>query len=402
MTLAAMAVTALAGAAAAQPEYEFVLVDAFTPSYGLRETYLWDVTESGLACGTTNIQIGSTLTYTGFVWTEAGKLAIPVSWPKGISNTGIVVGVNTVYDLSTQVSISPPNLPGTYYGPVFLGVNDAGTAVGYVQTCACSNSQGFLQIPYVWNAATGARSLAVPGANGASRINRNGVVVGWIGGNLPSDGFVFDLAANQYFLASSLFPAAPSAPRTTVVDVNDDGVVVGSRASDDGLATFGFTWSTVSGVTMLPMPPSGYQRAVKPSGINRSGVVVGTIYTTLASTRAFVHDPAHGIRDLNSITTPPDGFTLMWATKVNDQGWIVGYGQGGGGMYKSFVLRPLAAPCYANCDASTSSPVLNVNDFVCFQSRFAAGEPYADCDQNGTLNVNDFVCFQGRFAGGCP
>jgi hypothetical protein len=60
--------------------------------------------------------------------------------------------------------------------------------------------------------------------------------------------------------------------------------------------------------------------------------------------------------------------------------------------------------CYANCDGSTSSPVLNVNDFVCFQARFAAGSSYANCDGSTTppvLNVNDFVCFQTRFAAGC-
>jgi hypothetical protein len=57
--------------------------------------------------------------------------------------------------------------------------------------------------------------------------------------------------------------------------------------------------------------------------------------------------------------------------------------------------------CYANCDHSTGSNFLNVNDFVCFQQRFAAADPYADCDHSGTLNVNDFVCFQQRFAAGC-
>jgi hypothetical protein len=59
-------------------------------------------------------------------------------------------------------------------------------------------------------------------------------------------------------------------------------------------------------------------------------------------------------------------------------------------------------PCYANCDGSTGTPSLNVNDFICFQSRFAAANPYADCDQSSTLNVNDFICFQSRFAAGCP
>ncbi len=56
------------------------------------------------------------------------------------------------------------------------------------------------------------------------------------------------------------------------------------------------------------------------------------------------------------------------------------------------------ATCYADCDASG---VLNVNDFVCFQTRFALGEPYADCDGNGVRNVNDYICFQTKFALGC-
>jgi len=60
--------------------------------------------------------------------------------------------------------------------------------------------------------------------------------------------------------------------------------------------------------------------------------------------------------------------------------------------------------CYANCDRSTVPPVLNVNDFICFQTKFASGDTYANCDsstQPPVLNVNDFICFQTRFAAGC-
>jgi hypothetical protein len=60
--------------------------------------------------------------------------------------------------------------------------------------------------------------------------------------------------------------------------------------------------------------------------------------------------------------------------------------------------------CYANCDNSTAVPFLNVNDFICFQSKFAAGDTYANCDNSTSapvLNVNDFICFQSNFAAGC-
>ncbi len=63
------------------------------------------------------------------------------------------------------------------------------------------------------------------------------------------------------------------------------------------------------------------------------------------------------------------------------------------------------AACYANCDNSTTPPILNVADFTCFLQRFAAGESYANCDQSTTppvLNVADFTCFLQSFAAGCP
>jgi glucose/arabinose dehydrogenase len=62
-------------------------------------------------------------------------------------------------------------------------------------------------------------------------------------------------------------------------------------------------------------------------------------------------------------------------------------------------------PCYANCDQSTTAPVLNVLDFTCYLNRFAAGDPRANCDLSTTapvLNVLDFTCFLNRFSAGCP
>jgi predicted outer membrane repeat protein len=70
--------------------------------------------------------------------------------------------------------------------------------------------------------------------------------------------------------------------------------------------------------------------------------------------------------------------------------------------------------CYANCDSSTTSPILNVEDFICFIAEFAAGSTlpheqqikhYANCDGSTTppvLNVEDFACFISEFAAGCP
>ena len=46
--------------------------------------------------------------------------------------------------------------------------------------------------------------------------------------------------------------------------------------------------------------------------------------------------------------------------------------------YDSYPLRmritaTLGGTCYANCDNSTTAPVLNVSDFACFLNAFATG-----------------------------
>ena len=77
--------------------------------------------------------------------------------------------------------------------------------------------------------------------------------------------------------------------------------------------------------------------------------------------------------------------------------------------YKGIEFAPVEGTtppsCYANCDESTATPILNVADFTCFLQRYAAGESYANCDNSTTvptLNVADFTCFLQQYAAGCP
>jgi hypothetical protein len=67
---------------------------------------------------------------------------------------------------------------------------------------------------------------------------------------------------------------------------------------------------------------------------------------------------------------------------------------------------PCPAECYADCDASTGTGVLDVFDFLCFQNRYAVNDPYAcDCDTSagpGVCDLFDYLCFQNAFGAGCP
>ena len=97
------------------------------------------------------------------------------------------------------------------------------------------------------------------------------------------------------------------------------------------------------------------------------------------------------------------GFTLSGTIGQPDAGASAGGAfECGGGFWGGPFGSTL---CYANCDASTLSPVLNVNDFTCFLNKFAAVDPYANCDASTlapVLNVNDFTCFLNKYATGCP
>jgi alpha-tubulin suppressor-like RCC1 family protein len=63
------------------------------------------------------------------------------------------------------------------------------------------------------------------------------------------------------------------------------------------------------------------------------------------------------------------------------------------------------AVCYANCDMSTTSPVLSILDYNCFLNAYSEGDPSANCDGSTTppvLSVNDYNCFVNAYTAGCP
>jgi len=82
-----------------------------------------------------------------------------------------------------------------------------------------------------------------------------------------------------------------------------------------------------------------------------------------------------------------------------------------GGFFSSFSEMDIAAgistapACYANCDGSTSTPVLSAADFTCFLTKFRASDAYANCDGSTStpvLSAADFTCFLTKFRAGCP
>ena len=96
-------------------------------------------------------------------------------------------------------------------------------------------------------------------------------------------------------------------------------------------------------MTDLGVLPDGSESSYA-RGINESGLVVGTSYSS-SSMRAFVWDDVDGMKDLNTmLDSSGEGWTLCVATDINESGQIVGWGVDPSGSIRAFLLTPVPAP----------------------------------------------------------
>jgi uncharacterized membrane protein len=202
---------------------------------------------------------------------------------------------------------------------------------------------------------------------------------------------------------------------TWVQSLSADGSVAGGHASTPICCGWAFRWSSLGGPhLMYPDWFSGNVHAI--SGDGR--VLGGDHDWFLGSRRGRLWTPARGTMHadtvLQALGALPGPLLLGAVNGLNADGSVlVGDGsQFGGGRAWRATIPVSVIHCYANCDFSTTPPLLNIDDFTCFINQFAAASThwdplnhYANCDGSTTaqvLNVDDFTCFINRFAAGCP
>jgi probable HAF family extracellular repeat protein len=251
-----------------------------------------------------------------------------------------------------------------------------------------------------WTAATGMQSLGQAG--NAFGISGDGSVIAGING----DNHAFRWTAATGMQDLGILVGADSSAASAV---SVDGSTIVGTSSDQltGAFTHAFRWTAATGMQDLGAPGGGASQAFAVNG--DGSMIAGTQANPSGPDRAILWTSSWGWVDLN-VYLPSVGVNLAGWTLTSVQGISAdGSAMTGNGSFngqdRAWLLSGLVAACYANCDASTVAPVLNVNDFQCFLNRFAAGSSYANCDGSTVapaLNVNDFVCFLNAFATGCP
>lgn len=130
----------------------------------------------------------------------------------------------------------------------------------------------------------------------------------------------------------------------SAADINNSGVVVGRYGSGSGTPLpgpgvpfgRGFVWDSVNGRQDIGLEPVGNTQAVS---INDAGQVVGTseVLTDIGGTnffipRAFIWDEVIGVQEVGDL-----GGNFSFATDINSQGQVVGYGDNPAGSERGFV-----------------------------------------------------------------
>ena len=195
----------------------------------------------------------------------------------------------------------------------------------------------------------------------------------------PGTGTLYGMGRNSPY---RLYTIDPATGACTFVVNTSDAARCGLVISPAG-AAYAFSIDGILSTLDLATGTATLVGGVDVGGVVEDSVFAsdGNIYFTTFDGRLFRVDPATGA-----------------STMVGDSGM-------GSGLLGIIEAPTTGSACYANCDNSTTTPVLNVADFTCFLQRFAAADPSANCDESTTpptLNVADFTCFLQQFAAGCP
>jgi hypothetical protein len=214
---------------------------------------------------------------------------------------------------------------------IALSINDAGVVA------VCSNNHAYLYDSAAFIPIGGEiEGLFGPDWSYPSGMNSLGHVTGTTGyqGFVYREGNVLDLGQVSTGAGDGL---------ASVEDINASGQVVGQRSFDDD----GFVCETSGSQPVFELFSKlpGYKFS-RPAAINASGDIVGAAWNALdpLGVHAFLRKAsgphAKQLRALDSLIAAGSGWSISYATDVNDLGQIAGAGYLDGTL-RPFLLSPI-------------------------------------------------------------
>ncbi len=288
--------------------------------------------------------------------------------PTVVNDSGVIAGANVIINvlaasLSVEAFIVQQNggltLPqGEMVGVVPLALNNAGQLAGSSIQVGTTSSNLFLNSSAVlYTVSNGATSILGQG-DAAFGINSSGTVAG---ATIGENGAAVNPLLFQNGKTQTLTVLTPY-QQSLATSVNDSGVAAGvafdfsfTEFKDAQAQAHAVVFNSDGSVTDLGVVGSDASSIA--TGINNNGWVVGfssenppdftvqlqpILETPSGTTRAFLY--ANGkIYDLNTLLTNGTGWSLAYATAINNNGQIVGTGiftDSSGSVQHGFLLTP--------------------------------------------------------------
>ncbi len=406
--------SSMAVATAAQPKPGFWLVGN---SPGHTIGFVTSLTSDGSMAAGYSFGTSPKITAASFTWTPSGGRndygllpGMPaINEAYGVSDRGVTAGTMRIdgeYDKSRAYRWTGRGplqdlgvLPGETRSFAWGISGDGSVVVGHAETGTVTGEA------FRWTAATGMKGIGklTPGStiSMALAVSRDGMTI--VGENwnefLNTDAFVWTQASGMKAL-----PKLGNPWNTATADaVNADGTIIVGRSVPVTGGTRMVRWKYGAIEDLVAgLPISGsWGLAVSDNG----EAVAGTHIVGGTSNTALVWTAITGAMDLDKYLASngvqvPAGYKLEYAYAVSGDGLTFGGSARNlnTNIREGFVAAVSSKACKPDCDASGG---LDIDDFICFQTRFAISDPYADCDASGELDIDDFICFQTFFAVGC-
>jgi probable HAF family extracellular repeat protein len=291
------------------------------------------ISGNGLVVGTADNEVPASRAFLwqeGIGMTDLGEipgLVRPVPSAKGVNDSGWVIA-DVHHSAAEFAGLFRDGewrlLPAAARRTSAVGINNSGQIVGTADPGPL-RSRALLYEDGEWT-DLGTLPGDLWSAGGA--INGSGEVVGSSGNRSGSRVFLWQKDLGMVELGS------PGAGHVFVSALTEDGRLAGTFGPWESSRPFVYRDSEFLELGTLPGDDSAGA-----TGMNLSGLVVGTSRRGSGDQHPFLWHEELGMVDLNEVIPPNSGWELISAAAINDTGQIVGTGRIGGQTH-AFILDP--------------------------------------------------------------